>query len=45
MFVLLPFIIWMFDTSVSSESRSHASGRLQQRPGASGWFSSWWRWR
>jgi succinate dehydrogenase / fumarate reductase cytochrome b subunit len=32
MFVLLPFIIWMFDTSVSSEFPSHASRfRLQRR--------------
>ena len=47
MFVLLPFIIWMFDTSISSEisfARFRAafnSGCF--RPGLV--LSSWWRWR
>jgi succinate dehydrogenase cytochrome b556 subunit len=47
MFLLLPFIIWMFDTSVSSEIRLPAS----RPPSTAAWVlcpagsSSWWRWR
>ena len=48
MFLLLPFIIWMFDTSLSSETLvRQIQGRLQQRPLVSfrARSSSWWPWR
>jgi succinate dehydrogenase / fumarate reductase cytochrome b subunit len=45
MFLLMPFIIWMFDTSVSSEISFANSSSLQRRPGlCPGWFIKLWRW-
>jgi succinate dehydrogenase / fumarate reductase cytochrome b subunit len=47
MFVLLPFIVWMFDTSLSSEvSYERFTGAFTAGIGRcrAGWSSSW-RWR